>query len=134
MRIIFKWIKILARGSFLSDTTINIIWDRDSLFYPGQKPGLSSVSYSSTPTLAAWPLRGRTALKLIFWETLFLDQLHDFSLLSFNSFLHQFLKSKFMKKPLDTRKISSSKPNFALITHRWAQSWLSDEVLGCSLD
>ena len=51
-----------------------------------------------TPTLAAWPLRGRWALKSILWENLFLDHRYDFSLLSFNSFLHQFMKSKFMKK------------------------------------
>ena len=51
-----------------------------------------------TPWLAAWPLRGQTALKSILWETLFLDQLHDFSLLSLNSISHPFLKSKFMKK------------------------------------
>ena len=35
-----------------------------------------------TPTLAAWPLLGNTALNSILWGTLFLDQLHDFSLLS----------------------------------------------------
>ena len=34
-----------------------------------------------TPKLAAWPLRGHTALKSISWETL--DQLNNFSLLSF---------------------------------------------------
>ena len=39
-----------------------------------------------TPTLAAWPLRSHTALKSILWQTLFLDHLHDFSLLSLNSF------------------------------------------------
>ena len=47
-----------------------------------------------TPTLTLWTLRGHTALKSILWETLFLDQLHDFSLLSLNSFLHLFLKSE----------------------------------------
>ena len=50
-----------------------------------------------TPRLAAWPLRDHTALKSILWKALFLDQLHDFSLLSSNSFLQLFLKSKFMK-------------------------------------
>ena len=45
-------------------------------------------------------LRGHTALKSILWETLFLDKLHDFSLLSSNSFLNSFLESKFMKKIL----------------------------------
>ena len=38
--------------------------------------------WSLSPTVSAWPLRGHTALKSILWETLFLDQLHDFSLLS----------------------------------------------------
>ena len=51
-----------------------------------------------TPMLAAWPLRGHMGLKSFWWETLFLDQLHDFSLSSFSSFLHLFLKSKFMQK------------------------------------
>ena len=32
-----------------------------------------------------------------FVQTLFLEQLHDFSLLSLNSFLDPFFKSKFMK-------------------------------------
>ena len=35
-----------------------------------------------TPRLAPWPLRGHRALKSILWKTLFLDQLHDFPLLS----------------------------------------------------
>ena len=39
-----------------------------------------------------------SALKSIFGQTLFLKQLHDFSLLSWNSFLHPFLKSKLTKK------------------------------------
>ena len=51
-----------------------------------------------TPTLSSWPLRGHTTIKPILWETLFLNQLHDFSLLSKYSFLHPFLKSKFWKK------------------------------------
>ena len=56
------------------------------------------------PTLAAWPLRGHTALKSILRETLFLVQLHDFSLLSLNSFFHPFLTSKFMRKNSFTPK------------------------------
>ena len=36
--------------------------------------------------------------KTILWETLFLDQLHDFSLLSLNSLLYPFFRSKFMRK------------------------------------
>ena len=49
-----------------------------------------------TPTLSAWRLRSHRTLKSILQETLFLDQLHDFSLLSLNSFLQPFLKSKIM--------------------------------------
>ena len=54
------------------------------------------------------PLR----LKSILWGTLFLNHLHDFSLLSWNSFLHPFLISKFIKKILDTKKIPFSKADF----------------------
>ena len=60
--------------------------------------------YVLTPTPTAWPLRGHTALKSILWEILFLDQLHDFSVLSLNLFLHSFFESKFMKKKSLTRK------------------------------
>ena len=48
-----------------------------------------------THTLSAWPLRSHWALKSISRKTVFLDQLHEFSLLSLNSFLHRFLISKF---------------------------------------
>ena len=66
-----------------------------------------------TSTLAAWPLRGHTALKSILWETLFLDLPHDFSLLSLNYFLHQFLKPKFMwKNSLTPRKFHFRRPIF----------------------
>ena len=40
----------------------------------------------------------QSALKFILSGTLFLNRLHDFSLLSSNSCLHSFLKSKFTKK------------------------------------
>ena len=40
----------------------------------------------------------QSALKSISRKTLFLNRLHDFSLLSSNSFSHPFLKSKLMKK------------------------------------
>ena len=50
-----------------------------------------------TPTLSAWPQCDHTALKSILRETLFLDQLYDFSSLSFNSNLHLFLKLKFLE-------------------------------------
>ena len=49
-----------------------------------------------TPRLATWPLRGHRALKSFLWQTVFLDRLRDFSLLSLNSFFRPFLKSKFM--------------------------------------
>ena len=49
-----------------------------------------------SPTLSAWLLRSHWTLKSILQETLFLDQLHDFSLLLLNSFSQQFLKSKVM--------------------------------------
>ena len=58
----------------------------------------TNVQHYLTRTLSAWLLRSHWALKSIFRETLFLDQLHDFWLLSLNSFLHPFLKSKFMLK------------------------------------
>ena len=45
-----------------------------------------------------WDSRVQTASKSFLWETLFLDQLHIFSLLSSNSFLHTYLKSKFLRK------------------------------------
>ena len=46
-----------------------------------------NIIHSLNSHCGAWALRGRTALKSILWETFFLDQLHDFSLLSLNSFL-----------------------------------------------
>ena len=49
-----------------------------------------------TPTLAVWALHVHTALSPILLETLFLDQLYVISLLSLYSFVHPFLKSKFM--------------------------------------
>ena len=48
--------------------------------------------------MSALALRGHTALNSILLETLFLDQLYDFSLLSLDLLLHQFSKLKFMKK------------------------------------
>ena len=43
---------------------------------------LPNLEVFLTLTLSAWLLRGHTALKSILCETLFLDQLHDFSLSS----------------------------------------------------
>ena len=49
----------------------------------------------------------QSALKSIIRGTLFLNRLHDFSLLSSNLFLYPFLKSKFTKKKFfDTKKIA----------------------------
>ena len=45
-------------------------------------------------------------IKSILRETLFLDQLHNFSLVSFNSFLHSFLKSELLKKFFVTKIMS----------------------------
>ena len=75
----------------------------DSLFTEPSKTRLThtvKVSFSAlktlTPTLSIWLLRSHWTLKSILRETLFLDQLHDFSSLSLNSFLKPFLKSKIM--------------------------------------
>ena len=73
---------------------------------------LTSPRWQLTPTLSAWPLRGHTVLKSILWETVFLDQMHYFSLLPLNTFLQLFLKLKYMKKFLHTKKISFSNPDF----------------------
>ena len=45
------------------------------------------------------------AFKSIFWETLFLDQLNSFILLSSYSVLYFFLQAKFLRKSLDNKKI-----------------------------
>ena len=92
-----------------------------------------------TPTLTACPLRCTTALKSILWETLFLDQLHDFSLLSWNSFLQPFLKSRFMRKNSLTPKnfifeVRFSLTNIYLIKDRYhLRNWgfLSTESMVC---
>ena len=66
-----------------------------------------------------------------------LKQLQNFSLLSLNSFLHSFFKSKFMKKSLTTEKcyfqrlILINKHNYLeqnTIVHE--HSWLSGSVIG----
>ena len=76
---------------------------RDSLI-----PGKMVFNYFNSHSVgiaAAW-LYG---FWIDFWETLFLDKLHNFSLLSLNSSSHPFLQPKFMKKILDTKNISFSK-------------------------
>ena len=50
------------------------------------------------PRLSGWTRESNSALKSILRGTLFLNRLQYFSLLSTNSFLHPFLKSKFSKK------------------------------------
>ena len=57
-----------------------------------------------TATLSAEPQCDHMAFKSILRETQFLDQLHDFSLLSLKSFSHPFMKSKFMTKILLRQK------------------------------
>ena len=58
------------------------------------------------------------------WETLFLDQLLDFSLLSSNSFLHSFWKSKFMKQ----NSLTPKKFIFLgwFLCHSWLSGWVLD--------
>ena len=60
-----------------------------------KRSNILSVLILST-TLSAWLLCSHWTLKSILRETLFPDQLHDFSLLSLNSFLQPFFKSKIM--------------------------------------
>ena len=55
---------------------------------------------------------GLTGFESIFWWTILVEQLHDFLLLSLNSFLHPFLKSKFMKKIPWHQKIWFLRPIF----------------------
>ena len=59
----------------------------------------------TTLTLSVKPLCGQTALKSILWEIIFLDQLHDFSLLSLNFFTLIFEIQIYERKLLDTKKI-----------------------------
>ena len=59
----------------------------------------------------------QTTSKLILWETLFSDQLHIFSLLSSNSFLYQFLKSKFLKKFLGAKIWTYNSRSFLIIIY-----------------
>ena len=66
--------------------------------------GHSAIKSMLTLTLSAWPLRNHTAKKSILWESVFLDQLHDFSLLSLNSYLQLFFKAKFMKNSYTPKK------------------------------
>ena len=77
----------------------------------------STYLYSQGVGLDSWI---QSALKSILRGTLFLNRLHDFSLLSSNSFLHLSVKSKFTKKYLDTKKISFSKAD--LIQHRFLKN------------
>ena len=70
---------------------------------------------SLTPTLSAWLLRIHWALKSILRQTLFLDQLHDSSLLSLNSFYSHFWNRsscKLRKHSSALKKNSFWKPDF----------------------
>ena len=62
----------------------------NSFFFNSQAVGLNS-----------WV---QFALKSILTETLFLNRLHDFSLLSSNSFLHPFWNQNWQKKSLTPKK------------------------------
>ena len=85
----------------------------NSGFYLAETDKRSGNSVGLTPMLSAWPLRGHTALKSILWEAVFLDHLHDFSILSLNSCLKLFLKSKFMKEnSLTPKKFRFQNPIF----------------------
>ena len=61
------------------------------------------------------------ALKSIFGMILFLNQLHDFLLLSWNLFLHPFLKSKFTRKNSLKQKNSFKCP----ISINWNKRWVT---------
>ena len=63
-------------------------------FYPGRNYYFLILN-SQAVDLDSWV---QSALKSIIRGTLFLNRLHDFSLLSSNLFLYPFLKSKFTKK------------------------------------
>ena len=78
---------------------------KESSFFKSKRVRVNSQA-------VGWDSLMPTALKSISSGTLFLNQLHDFSLISSNSFLHPFLKSKFAKKILDAKKISFSKADF----------------------
>ena len=71
-----------------------------------------SLLFKLIPTLSAWPLRGHWALKSILWETLFLDKLHDFSLLFLDTFLHPFLNQSSWEKIPWYQKNQSRSPIF----------------------
>ena len=80
-----------------------------------------------TRTLAAWPLRSHTALKSILWETLFLDQLHDFSLVSLNYFILSFGIKIHKKSSVKPKQKSFSKLHFP--KHIIATAWtISDSA------
>ena len=97
------WYSITKTAELFPEITFDFIYDQISRIKNNQKSLIRPRPL--TTQLAAWPLRGHTALKSILWETLFLDQQYDFSLIFLNSFLHSFVKSNFMEKIPWHRKI-----------------------------
>ena len=95
-QIFFNWpVKVTFK---VTSNDLNVINLNENIYNTMYQYHNFNILWFLTPTLSAWPLRSHWALKSILWETLFLDQLHDFSLLSSNSFLQPFLKSMFTWK------------------------------------
>ena len=69
----------------------------------------TNLSVTLTARLSGGTHESHRLCNRFYGETLFLNQLHDFLLLSWNSFLHPFLKFNFTKKIPWHQKISSSK-------------------------
>ena len=89
----FDSIMVNGRAQFIEVTKSEI--PASSLSCSGMRSKFLAKPSSQAVGMA---VRSHWTLKSIKRETLFLDQLHDFSLLSLNSFLHSFLKSKVIKK------------------------------------
>ena len=77
------------------------------------------------PRLSSGTREFHRLLNRLFGGTLFLNQLHDFPLLSLKSFLLPFFKSKFTKKILDTEKIHFRRPNASFFSVKLHKLFLS---------
>ena len=99
VKIFAKKLLIFDHSTFWISQVINHLIST-LIFIPAYYPHFfcSAVLSKLTPRLSGGP----TALKSIFRETSFSNQLHDFSLLSWNSFLPSFLESKFTEKNPDS--------------------------------
>ena len=62
------------------------------------------------------------------WEISYLDQLHDFSFLSSNSFLHPFSNENFGKKFLEPKIISFSETDFYESTYTYNNTSFNQEI------